>query len=180
MILLLEWLTECPEFQFVANDDFSTQRKTPVSPSTSAVTESTGKPHGQQMDSERVPESPSVLPTGDSQDQAEDRGHPFQRKDDQNPEMAALEDNEDSTYRDLSSDLPQTRASLEIGSSWPLTGRSTLSGDEISLLKFYGCRVAPWVSLLSLKSPYGTDCAESEPVSLHSWTFMIKAKPSAM
>jgi hypothetical protein len=39
---------------------------------------------------------------------------------------------------------------------WPLAGRSSLSNDEIDLLKYYSHGVAPWVSLLIWNSLFST------------------------
>ncbi|KAI0132630.1 hypothetical protein BJ170DRAFT_614724 [Xylariales sp. AK1849] len=158
-----------PILEFVINNDSSTQRKASGSPSNSNVTNCTGQAQEQRPDFETVPESQPVFLTGSSQHQPEDLSHPFPRKDVRNLEMDELGNTEDLSYRTPSSDPPQSLTNRRVDDSWPLAGRSSLSDDEVGLLKYYSHHVAPWLDVYDQSQTFRhliTQLAMTSPIVL--------------
>jgi len=74
----------------------------------------------------------------------EDGGHSL-RKDIGSLEKDELKNTENLSFQGLSPNPP--RDPNRWNNSWPLVGRSSLSDEEVVLLKYYSHHVAPWVSL---------------------------------
>ncbi|KAI1371395.1 hypothetical protein F4677DRAFT_435945 [Hypoxylon crocopeplum] len=125
-----------PVLEFIS--EFSTQEE--VS-GISSVTDYTRQPEEQRISLETVLESRPV-PRRSSQLQVpENESHPFQWKDVQD-------------YQNISSHSTQSPNSSERGKNWPLVGRSSLSDDEVDLLKYYGHHLAPWLDVYDQRQTF--------------------------
>lgn len=52
-------------------------------------------------------------------------------------------------YSQAQQDENNTFHTQNLNDLWPLAGRSSLSGNEVDLLKYYSHHIVPWVSLHS-------------------------------
>ncbi|KAI0847754.1 hypothetical protein F5Y00DRAFT_240368 [Daldinia vernicosa] len=116
---------EYPALEFVVNKDSSIERSASGSPSTSTVMNHTGQPRREDADIEDPSESRPVFLMAYSQAQ-QDKNNNLQQKGIKNPKNA-----------------------------WPLAGRSSLSDDEVDLLKYYSHHVAPWLDVYDQAQTFG-------------------------
>lgn len=140
--------TQCHGFQFVIDDDSSMQGKTSDSPST-PLRGDIGKPQEQRAGFKTGSESRPTSLIDNYKVQPDDGNSHSQRERVHNTERYELRNTKDLVHRTPSSESLPSPISLEMDNRWPLAGRSSLSDDEIGLLKYYSHHIAPWVSVHS-------------------------------
>ncbi|KAI0376363.1 hypothetical protein F5Y04DRAFT_212888 [Hypomontagnella monticulosa] len=128
-----------PTLEFVFNN-FSSTQDASSPPSASTSLSDAGRPHV-QVNSETSQDSQSMLLTDDLRAKRKNEDRAMEREDGPTPEKNNLR------HQNLQAEASQTPINWEMENRWPLAGHSSLSDDEIGLLKHYTHHIAPWVDV---------------------------------
>ncbi|KAI1467186.1 uncharacterized protein F4812DRAFT_52609 [Daldinia caldariorum] len=154
--------------EFVVNTDVSTERRTSNSPLNPMVISHTEQPQG-GVDNERLPGPQDAFFTVEPQAQKnESSNHRGREIVSQNSEGIETGDVPCLNHQSLSTESPSS-AIGQGNKKWPLVGRSSLSDDEIDLLKYYSHHIAPWLDVYDQSQTFGqllTQLAMNSPCVL--------------
>ncbi|KAI8623266.1 hypothetical protein F5Y19DRAFT_459102 [Xylariaceae sp. FL1651] len=159
-----------PTLKFVVDNDSSTQEKYLGFSFPLVDIRDTGQPRNQRIDADIVPTLQLSSLIGNSRREGPEKGsHLVHQRDSQVLALNELRFKGACNDQRPSPNPSQSLANLEVAQSWPLVGQSSLSEDEVGLLKCYSYRVAPWL-----------DVYDPDQTFRHSVSRMAMASPCVL
>ncbi|KAI1807950.1 hypothetical protein F4811DRAFT_503845 [Daldinia bambusicola] len=138
--------------EFVVNTDASTEKSSSSPLDSMVISHSEQQKEG--VNNERLPGPQDGFFTAELQAQQNQSNHQGRETISENSEGIGANDVPCLNYQSLST---ESRPSV-IGrgnEKWPLVGRSSLSDDEIDLLKYYSHHLAPWLDVYDQSQTFG-------------------------